>query len=712
MRSTETVWWRAPAYWCLVGLAIIALGDAAIRLAPAGTHVAAWWPAAGLAVAAGVRAGPHGVRWAVLTTFLASVVANLLGDRPAEVAALFALANATEVAVVCTLVLRWNPSRSLRSIAQLTQIVAAATIGAAIAGALAGMTVMTQVDDGLWLNFRAVGSSHLAAVLLFLPFALASHHRRQASIAEKAATAVALVGAALFLFRPDQHLPMVFVLFPLLVFTAFRQSLQACAVHLILVNLTVAVASSAGWGPLVLATRRAGMPPETTGTMIAVLIITTAVMVYALRITVESRQDAHASAMRSRQHLQAVIESASSTAIIETDLDGVIQVFNQGAVNMLGYAEADVVGQHTPALFHDPDEMAARAAELGIAPGFEVFVREVRGPQRTAERRDWTYITADGRRRRVSLVVSRVDDADGYPIGFLGIAEDVGAQRKVETLLVQALEHERSLASRLREADALKADFVSSVSHELRTPMTSVLGYAEILADLYGDSLGPEGSVIVGRILSNGERLLNLVDGLLTLSRNDSENLELAREPVDVRVVARNAVAVLQPLALTNDIRVFLVEPWKPELVLGDPAEIERVVINLLSNAIKFTTGGGQITLGFADDDPDTTTLTVTDTGVGIPPDELEHVFDRFHRASNAVASTAPGTGLGLAIVKSIVERHEGCVEVSSQLHQGTTFSVRLPRFTGSSGASELPRAMEPQLLGAAVPANRASSQV
>ncbi len=685
MRATGLPW-REPARWCLLGVAIVVLGDAAIRLAPAGTQVAAWWPAAGLAIAAGLRAGPSGVRWAALTTFVASVVANVTSERDLDVSILFACANAAEVVVTCLLVRRWNPGRTLTSTWQLTQLGVAATAGALVAGAVAGAAVAGLADGDFWVTLRAAGASHLSAVLLFLPFALDGQpYRQQARHLEKAATAVALVGAALLLFGPAQNLPMVFLLFPMLVFAAFRQSLQACAVQLILVNVTVTVASASGWGPLVVAVTRVGLAPETVGTMIQVLILSSAVMVYALRVTVESRQVALLSAMRSRQHLQAVIEAASSTAIIETDLDGVIQVFNQGAVNMLGYTEDDVVGRRTPALFHDPAEIVARADELGIEPGFEVFVHEVRGRVRTSERRDWTYVTADGRRRLVSLVVSRVDDAEGYPIGFLAIAEDVGAQRKVEQLLVQSLEHERALASRLHDADALKADFVSSVSHELRTPMTSVLGYAEILADLYGDALGTEGSMIVGRIQSNGERLLSLVDGLLTLSRTDSGNLVLERTEVDVRAVARTAVAVLQPLALTNDIRVFVVEPWEPQVVLGDAAEIERVIINLLSNAIKFTTGGGQIALAFADDIPGTVTLTVTDTGVGIPPEDLDHVFDRFHRASNAVASTAPGTGLGLAIVKSIVERHGGSIDVASELHRGTTFMVRLPRHTAAA---------------------------
>lgn len=682
MRSTLFgVSWRSLVGWCVLGLAIVALGDAAIRLAPADTHVAAWWPAAGLAIAVGLRVGPGGVPLAALTTFVASIGANISGGRAVDVSLLFAVANSAEVLVTCVLVMRWTRGRCFDSIADMFRAGTAAFIGAGTAGVLAGATVAGLLDGDFWVTARAVGPSHLAAVLLFLPFAdSAQPHRGSWHRVEQLVTGVVLVTVSIILFGPNQTLPLVFVMFPLLVFMAFRQTLHACAAYLILVNVVITAASAQGWGPLVTAVRRDGLAPETTGTMIEVLILSTTAMVYALRITVESRQSAHRSAMRSRRQLSAVIESAHATAIIQTDLDGLITGFNRGAVLMLGYAEAEVVGLHTPALFHDPDEIAARAEELGIDPGFEVFVHQVRGPEHVADRRDWTYLTADGRERVVSLVVSRVDDVDGSPIGFVGIAEDVSAQRKIETLLLQALAQERSLAEQLRGAEALKSDFVSSVSHELRTPMSSVLGYAEILSDLYGEVLGPEGSDIVGRIQSNGRRLLSLVDDLLTLSRIDSDTDEPVRDEIDLRLVARSAAGVLQPLALTNDIQVVVVEPPEAQIVTGDPAAIERVIINLLSNAIKFTESGSRITLSWGAAEPDATTLSVSDTGSGIPPEDLDHVFDRFHRASNAVASAAPGTGLGLAIVKSITEQHGGTVSVSSELGLGTTFTVRLPR--------------------------------
>jgi PAS domain S-box-containing protein len=667
-----------------LGCLIAVLGDLSIRLAPEGTNVAAWWPAAGVAVAVGLRAG-RGAVWPIaLVTWAASIAANLLGGREPAVAVLFATANATEVAVACLAIMTWNPDLSLRNLRLLGLTAAAATIGAVSAGAVAGAAVAWQLDGDFWVAVRAVWASHLSAVLLFVPFGMKEVARRgEAGRTVAVVTSAVLVAGTLAIFAPGQPLPIVFLIFPLLVVTAFRHSLRTNAVQLILVSTTATAASAAGWGPLIESVRDSGLAPEMTGTLLQTLIISAAAMVFALRITVEAKIDAIAEATQARRDLQAVIESAPSTSIIQTDLDGIIRVFNQGAVNLLGYAEEDIVGRCTPSLFHDADEVAARAAELGLEPGFDVFVHDVRVGLRASDRRDWTFITADGARRQVSLVISRVDDANGNPIGYLGIAEDVSAQRQVGRLLVEALDHERAIADRLRAADQLKSEFVSSVSHELRTPLTSVLGYTEILGDEYADALGRSGAEIIGRIDSNGRRLLDLVDDLLTLSRIESDTFSIANESFDLRAAVRGAVAVVGPIAVAGDICLRCDVPDEPTPLEGDQVEIERVLINLLTNAVKFTPAGGTIDLSVDVQGPDAIVVEVADSGVGIPAPDLEHVFTRFHRGANVVSSVVPGTGLGLAIVTAIVDRHGGEVGVESELDRGTTFTVTLPRHHG-----------------------------
>ncbi len=674
--------WRLLARLLALGVAIVVLGELSIRSAPAGTEVAAWWPAAGLAVTFGLRLGRPRLPAVVAVTLLASLVANLLGGREPGVSVWFSAANATEVAVTCALVLAWNPTRRTDQTRALVASGAAAAVGAMTAGIAAGLAVSTLLDGDLWQTTWAVAASHGSAVLLFLPFGLRGTLRLPHGLAvEATATGLALVAATLVVFAPDQSLPMLFLLFPPLVLAAFRQPLRVNAAHLIAVSATATIACAHGWGPVISAVQDAGLRPETSGTILQAFMASAAVMVYALRTTVESRQAALSETRNARSHLEAVIEAATSTAFIHCDLEGTIQVFNQGAVNMLGYSEQEMVGLATPERFHDPVEIAARAVELGVEPGFEVFVRGVRTGEATAERRDWTFITADGERKLVSLVVSRVEDAQGRLIGFLGVAEDVGAQRRVAQLLVQALDQERRLAADLRAADRLKDDFVSSVSHELRTPMTSILGYAELLAGEYGDLLDPRGTGMLDKVQANGRRLLNLVDDLLTLSRIESGALVLERTEIDLAAVVESATGVLEPLARDKQVTITADLTERPVPAQGDAHELERVVINLLSNAVKFTPPGGAITVRAYHHDG-RPTLTVTDTGVGIPADELDAVFTRFHRAANADTALTPGTGIGLTIVKAIVERHGGTICATSELDQGTTVTITFPPTT------------------------------
>lgn len=680
----------------VLAVGVIVLGDLAIRLAPAGTHVAAWWPAAGLAVAVGVRFGRRGLPWAAVVTYGASVVANQLGGRPLDTTLLFSLANTLEVLVTASLVLRWVGRRPMLTVRDLSGVVAATLLGAGAAGAVAAVAVGMHTDGSWWVTARAVSTSHFSAVLLFLPFALERERRRpRARRLEVVLTGSGLALLTVALFAPHQSLPVVFMLFPLLVVTAFRQTLRTCALQLVVVNTVATVATSLGWGPIHAAVSVSGIPLETAGAVLQALIASSAATVYVLRVSVETRLQALADADRARRHLGAVIDAAPSTAIIQTDLDGVIRVFNAGAVNLLGYPAEDVVGKHTPELFVAREELRQRAEDVGVTRGFEAMVHTVRTGLLESDRRDWTYVTAAGVRRRVSQVVSRVDDADGTPMGFLAIAEDVETQRRVEQLLVQSLEQERALAERLRAADALKSDFVTSVSHELRTPMTSVLGYSELLVDDFGDVLGPGGRPIVERIQANGRRLLALVDDLLTLSRLESGSLTLKHEPFEVAWVARSAVAVLQPLARASDIGLALHLPEESTTVQGDPQEMERVLINLLSNAVKFTPAHGRIDLTVRRRDLWSLEVEVRDTGVGIPAADLDKVFTRFHRASNVVESQAQGTGLGLAIVKAIVAKHGGTLSVESELSRGSTFVLALPTTVAPELPADAPAPMD-----------------
>ena len=228
-----------------------------------------------------------------------------------------------------------------------------------------------------------------------------------------------------------------------------------------------------------------------------------------------------------------------------------------------------------------------------------------------------------------------------------------------------------------RVAD-MRKDFVANVSHELKTPLAAIRGYAETLRDGALEEL-TTARRFTDRIVSQCRRLQELLDDLLTLSRLEGVAPALEREPVALGAVVHRAVELISAVAREKQVEIAIEtgeEPLPP--VLGDPDGLERLVLNLLDNAIKYNRPEGRITLRLSRSDGEAV-LEVIDTGIGIPPESIPRLFERFYRVDKGRAREEGGTGLGLAIVKHVAQTHGGQVEVESRIGQGSTFRVRLP---------------------------------
>lgn len=246
----------------------------------------------------------------------------------------------------------------------------------------------------------------------------------------------------------------------------------------------------------------------------------------------------------------------------------------------------------------------------------------------------------------------------------------------------RARELETDLASSLAEVDRAKADFVSNVSHELRTPLTSIRGYLEVLVDELGPDAARDHAVPLSVIDRNVDRLRDLVEDLLTLSRAESRSTDL-RE-VDLVPLLSEVATDLRVVGSTRDVRVRLTTPEGPVPVLADRQQLARAVVNVCANAVKFSREGGEVRVTVADDGA-IARIVVADDGIGIPAAEQSRLGTRFFRASNAVAHQVGGTGLGLRIVQSILDSHGGTMSVTSEEGVGTTVTLRLPRRAGSA---------------------------
>jgi CheY-like chemotaxis protein/nitrogen-specific signal transduction histidine kinase len=259
---------------------------------------------------------------------------------------------------------------------------------------------------------------------------------------------------------------------------------------------------------------------------------------------------------------------------------------------------------------------------------------------------------------------------------------------------VKAASAEREeLLAREREASRLKDEFLAAVSHELRTPLNAIIGWVQILATTTANEQTVQRAI--ASIARNARAQTRVIEDLVDVSRIVTGKLNLRFAPVDLREVVDAAVDVTRSAAQAKNVSLTTSVVEGTCLVTGDRDRLQQIVWNLLSNAVKFTPEGGRVDVSLIADD-DVFEVTVTDTGDGIPPAFLPHVFDRFRQADGSLTREHGGLGLGLAIAKELTELHGGSIQAtSSGPGQGATFALRLPRLVGAHTA-EAPRRETP----------------
>ena len=229
----------------------------------------------------------------------------------------------------------------------------------------------------------------------------------------------------------------------------------------------------------------------------------------------------------------------------------------------------------------------------------------------------------------------------------------------------------------LKQLNRMKTDFVSNVSHELRTPLTSIKGFTSLLLDGKLGSVSEEQRRRLSRIDEQTNSLTKLVNDLLDISRIESGKVAMTLQPIDVQQLLEGPSDLLRQAMLEKQLEFKVDCPVKTE-IWADREKMERVFVNLLGNAVKFTPEGGRITLQVIPRKGEVQ-LDVTDTGIGMEPKDLNHIFEEFYRSETAIRQNIRGTGLGLSLVKQIVEAHDGKIWATSKMGQGSTFSVILP---------------------------------
>lgn len=226
--------------------------------------------------------------------------------------------------------------------------------------------------------------------------------------------------------------------------------------------------------------------------------------------------------------------------------------------------------------------------------------------------------------------------------------------------------------------DQLKNEFVSMVSHELRTPLTSIKGYVDMVLDGEAGGTNPEQETYLKIVRANTDRLINMVNDLLDISRIESGRLELRPSAVPLREVVRSVVISLKKQIEAREINLTQALPEPPVIVTADRDRITQVLLNLINNACNYSPRGASVTVSVRKID-NHAQVDVTDTGIGISPEDQARIFTRFYRVDNSTTRQVGGTGLGLAVARSIVEMHGGRIWVKSEVGKGSTFSFTLP---------------------------------
>lgn len=370
----------------------------------------------------------------------------------------------------------------------------------------------------------------------------------------------------------------------------------------------------------------------------------TSELAQALRRSHKEQQAKTGNQYRGRCELEEIL-SALPDAILMVDSNEYLRFLNLAALN----------------LFNVQAEAALDQKLLEVLPssGLDAAVRIALTEGRNTEREAHLYTPKP---REVFLRVTPVRRSNGRVIGAVATLQDL---------------------AKMRHLERVRRDFVANASHELRTPIANLRTIAETILD------SPEDRDLLPRFLpqlvTEAERLSNLVNDLLSLASAESST-EKPSAPVNLVPLTRHVIDRLKDKAHQHHIEViyhFAPDCKDEVLVTGNIAGLEQVIFNLLDNAVLYTPAGGFVTLALMKDasesPPQFVNLVVSDTGIGIPANDLPHIFERFYRVDKARSRVQGGTGLGLAIVKHIVENHSGHIKARSEVGQGTVFTVVLP---------------------------------
>jgi PAS domain S-box-containing protein len=371
--------------------------------------------------------------------------------------------------------------------------------------------------------------------------------------------------------------------------------------------------------------------------------------------------------IKAESRFRELLEAAPDP-IIEVDQEGRIVLLNAATEAIFGYRREDLLGQPVEGLIpevargrHHAHRAAYWANPVTRPMGFGMIL--------LARRKD-------GSEFPVEISLSPVKTDDGFRV--TAIIRDVTAKQKAEEA-VRAANQQLELQNReLDRVNRLKSEFLASMSHELRTPLHTIIGFTELLGEELEGPLNEKQKRFLGHVHQDSQHLLALINDILDLSKIEAGQMELHPESFDAGAVIAEAVSGIRPMANARGIAVEN-QVARETIVKADKVRFREILNNLLSNAVKFTPEGGNVRVENFGDGAGMMNFSVSDTGIGIAPEDQQAVFDKFRQVGSTMRGVREGTGLGLAIVKSFVEMHGGTISLESAPGEGSRFSFTVP---------------------------------
>ena len=369
------------------------------------------------------------------------------------------------------------------------------------------------------------------------------------------------------------------------------------------------------------------------------------------------------SAARALMESKRVFETLaklSPAGIFRTDNKGECTYFNEAWLELTGLTEHAAMGKGWGDALH-PDDRARVEAEWSA-------VIEAKSKYRS----DFRFVRPDGQIAWVSAIASPEFNEHGGLLGYVGVNVDITDRKLLEEQLVSAKRHAES-------ADIAKSAFLANMSHEIRTPMNGVLGFAQLLLESDLNDAQREQAQIIA---DSGHTMMRLLNDILDISKVEAGQMELAKEPVDVRDILNRCIKLMSPNAKRKKIDLHLeVDDSVPPVIIGDGLRLRQVILNLTGNALKFTQDGYVKIRVTAE--PSTMgrvhlKIIVEDTGIGIAQDRQANIFKPFEQAEGSTARRFGGTGLGLTISRQLINLMDGELGLQSKLGEGSTFSIEL----------------------------------